>query len=324
MRFFSTLNSAVSRHKKTAIVSASVLVIGAASAANYFYDGTLFKSRPTSNKTYVTSNSVTSKSNTLYVDSEDIPSSQTPTKTFYYDPTANTYAETTTADPSSFDCGAPQSVGSNMSIVVCEPKTSTSGSGSGSTSGSGSSTSTSPLLGPLTPTTIFGNTSTVGIIGPYGDTWNFTNPQVKDKHGTVLATGSAVLMQTTPQSPKVVAYTISIPDTHASGQNLALTSVLFGCRPDLGDSISNCDGGMTFEYDTVSASWRLIALVDGKTGKAYVDTFAANNDFASQADLVSKITVQEMATVKEFPVVTVQNMGITLTAILPTWNWSKY
>jgi hypothetical protein len=131
-------------------------------------------------------------------------------------------------------------------------------------------------------------------------------------------------VQTTPQSPKVVAYTISIPDTHAPGQNLALTNVLFGCRPDLGESISNCDGGMSFEYDTMAASWRLIALVDSKTSKAYVDTFAANNNFASQADLVSKMAVQEMATVQEFPVVTVQNMGITLAAILPTWNWSKY
>lgn len=318
MRFFSKLSLAVSQHKKTAIIGASVLVIGAASAANYFYDGSIFKSTPTSGKTYGTATFVVSGDNKLYVANEDVPSTPTPTTTVYFDPTTNTYSQTTTAALSSFDCGAPQAVGSNTSMIVCEPKTSASGGGSGGGS------SPSPLPGPLTPTTIFGNTTTVGFIGPYGDVWNITNPQVKDKHGNILATGSAVSVQTTPQSPKVVAYTISIPDTHAAGQNLALTNVLFGCRPDLGDSISNCDGAMSFEYDTVSASWRLIAFVDGKTSKAYVDTFAANNNFAAQADLVSKMAVQEMAVYKEFPVVSVQNMGITLASILPTWDWSKY
>jgi hypothetical protein len=171
---------------------------------------------------------------------------------------------------------------------------------------------------------IFDDTKTTGFIGPYGDVWNITNPQVKDKNGNVLATGPAVSVQTTPQSPKVVAYTISIPDTHAAGKNLTLTNVLFGCRPDLGESISKCDGAMSFEYDTMAANWRLIAFVDGKTGKAYVDTFAANNNFASQTDLVSKMAVQEMAAVTVFPIVAVQNMGITLASILPTWDWSKY
>lgn len=307
-----------SRLGKGGLIALAAGATALATAAAYYYDGTVFRNTPSSAKFYDTSTYATAPSaNKLYMDAADAPGGST-TQTFYFDAATNTYKNTTTLALSAFSCGTPSSMGPGAgTVVICEPTSTSGGSGGGAGGGS-------------TPGNVFGGGSggpiqSAGFIDPYGSAWNMTNPAVTSAGGTTLASGAQVKVQTTAASPKVVAYSVDLPDPNASGQNLTLTNVFFGCRPDLGN-YGGCDGLMSFEYDTVAQSWRLVALVDARTGKAYVDEFAANNNFGSAAQIVSTMAYYQPGTSAptNFPVVKVQNMGITLAAILAYWDWSKY
>lgn len=294
-------------------VGAAALASAAAVAVAYYYDdnGSLFRNTPKAGKFYDPTVSATAISGAkLYMARADTPAADT-TQTFYFDAATSTYKGTTTLALSGFDCSAPSSMGAEAgNVVVCEPKNLGAGPGNGS-GGDGSN--------------VFGD-NVAWFSDPYGSSWNLTNPAVVRGSAT-LASGAGVQVQTTQSSPRVVAYSINIPNEAAAGTDLTLTNVFFGCRPDLG-SYSSCDGLMSFEYDTTADQWRLVALVDARTKKTYVDEYAANNDFSASthATIAEEVryVVPGVPTPFRFPVTKVANMGITMAAVLAYWDWSKY
>lgn len=185
------------------------------------------------------------------------------------------------------------------------------------------------------PPSVFGsltgmaNSNDVAVTDPWGNKWDFTAPSVTDASGNVIASGSQVSVETTPMSPKIVAYQISFADPNASGNDIYLDYVLFGCRPDLGQVLDQCSGGMSFEWDskTGDGGWKLVSIVDGKTDATYVNAQAVTpSDYT--ASLATKVTVSEMQNgqlaTKDFPLQTPSNFGLTMTSVLSTWPWANF